>query len=133
MTAPQPPVPATQRWKRALGRFLDSRGFTVDEWQMAQLGAHHESLVTAIQAILERLRLHETQTALLERDTLAEDWDPWLRERFGDETPILLEADPVAVAFGIRWSEILLDRQLDVASLLDHAPEALIEWTRDVP
>jgi hypothetical protein len=100
---------------------------------MAQLGAHHASLVAAVQAILECLRLHETQTALLERDTQAEDWDSWLRERFGEETPILLEADPVAVAFGIRWCEILLDRQLEVETLLERAPEALIQWTRDVP
>jgi hypothetical protein len=129
---PTPPEATTRRWKRALGRFLDSRGFTVDEWQQAQIGAHHTQLVSAVQHVLEKLRLQDTQTALLRRDTLMEDWNPWFNEQFGADSKILLEADPVAIAYGLRWYEILLDRQLEVTALLDRPPEALIQWTRDV-
>jgi hypothetical protein len=129
---PTAPPQATQRWKRALGRALDSQGFTVDEWRQARLGAHRESLVAAIQHILERLRLQTTQAELLERDTLNEDWTPWLTEQFGEEGQLLKEADPVAIAYGIRWCEILLDRHLDIAALLQAPPEPVIQWTRDV-
>src|SRR5438046_644982 len=100
-------------WRRALGRFLDTRGFTVDEWQLAGLGAHRDALVSAVQAILERLRLQETQATLLERETMKEDWYPWLVEQFGEQVSALREADPVAVAYGIRWCEILLGREFE--------------------
>jgi hypothetical protein len=123
--------PTLERWKRALGRALDTRGYTVDEWRLASLGAHRAALVAAVQHVLERLRLQETQTDLLERDTLAEDWEPWLAERFGDVASVLRDADPVAVAYGIRWCEILLNRQLEVEQLFDDPPEAVIQWTRD--
>ena len=129
---PTAPPQATQRWKRALGRALDSQGFTVDEWRQARLGEHRESLVAAVQHILERLRLQTTQAELLERDTLNEDWTPWLNEQFGEEGQILKEADPVAIAYGIRWCEILLDRHIDISALLQAPPEPVIQWTRDV-
>ena len=129
---PSPRNTAPQRWKRALGRALDTRGFTVDEWRLSSLGAHRASLTSAVQHILERLRLQGTQTDLLERDTLTEDWDPWLVEQYGAEASILREADPVAVAYGIRWCEIVLNRELDVEELLEDPPEAVIQWTRDV-
>ena len=132
MTEPTQQSPSVERWKRALGRALDTRGYTVDEWRLANLGAHRASLVAAVQHILERLRLQETQTDLLERDTLTEDWNPWMVERFGDEAAVLREADPVAVAYGIRWCEILLNRELDVEQLFDDPPEAVIQWTRDL-
>ncbi len=127
------PSPSTLRWKQALGRMLDSQGFTVDEWRRAKLGEHRAALIDAVQFILERLRLQSTQADLLERDTLNEDWAPLLRERFGDAAGILEEADPVAVGYGIRWCEILLDRALDVEELLAHPAEPVIQWTRDVP
>jgi hypothetical protein len=123
---------APQRWKIALGRVLDTRGFTVDEWRRASLGDHRESLLRAVQFILERLRLQETQADLLERETLAEDWGPWLSEQFGDEAPLLREADPVAVAYGIRWCEIVLDRHLNVDEILESPPEPIVQWTRDL-
>jgi hypothetical protein len=129
---PQAPPQATLRWKRALGRALDSQGFTVDEWRQARLGAHRGSLVAAVQHILERLRIQTTQAELLERDTLNEDWTPWLTEQFGDEARLLMEVEPVNIAYGIRWCEILLDRELDVESLLQRPPEPVIQWTRDV-
>ena len=124
----QPP----ERWKRALGRILDTRGFTVDEWRHANLGAHREALTAVVTHILERLRLQETQADLLERDTLSEDWTPWLVEHFGNEAAVLKEADPVSAAYGIRWCEILLNRHLDVEQLFDEPPEAVIQWTRDL-
>jgi hypothetical protein len=129
---PIPPEAATQRWKRALGRFLDSRGFTLDEWQHAQASGHQAALVAAIQEILARLRLGENQADLLERDTLMEDWTPWLSARFGDQAGLLEETDPVGVAYGLRWCEILLGRPLDLEQLLDQPPESVIEWTRDL-
>ena len=129
---PEAPPPSTHHWKRALGRALDSQGFTVDEWRQARLGAHREALVAAIQHILERLRTSTTQAELLERDTLNEDWTPWLTERFGEEARILLDAEPVAIAYGVRWCEILLDRTIEVEPLLQHPPEPIIQWTRDV-
>ena len=135
MTETNPPAPAapTTRWKRALGRLLDSQGFTVDEWRQANLAAHREALLSTVQHILERLRAAETQTELLERDTLNEDWRPWLAESFGqDEARVLAEADPVGIAYGIRWCEILLDRHLDAEELLRAPPEPVIQWTRDV-
>lgn len=125
--------PPSQRWKEALGRLLDSRGFTVDEWRRAKLGTHRESVVAAVQHILERLRLQATQADLLERDTLHEDWRPWLAEQFGEEASLLEEADPVAVAYGIRWCEIVLERELNVEDLLTQPPEPVIQWTRDLP
>lgn len=121
-----------ESWRRALGRFLDTRGFTVDEWQLAGLGAHRDALVTAVQHILERLRLQETQATLLERETLNEDWYPWLVEEFGEQAATLRDADPVAVAYGIRWCEILLGRNFEVAQLIDRPPEAIVQWTRDL-
>jgi hypothetical protein len=88
--------------------------------------------VAAVQHILERLRIQTTQAELLERDTLNEDWTPWLTEQFGDEARLLMEVEPVNIAYGIRWCEILLDRELDVESLLQRPPEPVIQWTRDV-
>jgi hypothetical protein len=119
-------------WRKALGRFLDTRGFTVDEWQLAGLGAHRDTLVSAVQHVLERLRLLETQATLLERETLNEDWYPVLVEEFGEAASALREADPVSVAYGIRWCEILLGRTFEVAKLLDRPPEAIVQWTRDL-
>jgi hypothetical protein len=130
---PQPPTPATDRWKLALGRMLDSRGFTVDEWRHANLAAHRAALIATVQHILERLRLEATQADLLERDTLDEDWDPWLTEQYGAETArILREGSPAEIAYGIRWCEILLDRHLDVEELATNPPEPVIQWSRDV-
>jgi hypothetical protein len=129
---PEAPLPSTHHWKRALGRALDSQGFTVDEWRQARLGAHRGALVSAIEHILERLRTSTTQAELLERDTLNEDWTAWLTEQFGEEARILLDAEPVAIAYGIRWCEILLDRNIEVEPLLQNPPEPIIQWTRDV-
>ncbi|HZS00191.1 MAG TPA: hypothetical protein VFE37_15865 [Chloroflexota bacterium] len=131
--APPPPRPATDRWKRALGRMLDSRGFTVDEWRHANLAAYRPALIATVRHILERLRLEATQADLLERDTLGEDWDPWLVEQYGvDSARVLQEASPAEIAYGIRWCEILLDRHLDVEELATNPPEPVIQWTRDV-
>ena len=47
---------APARWKRAVGRFLTSRGFTHDEWQRTTLGVHHASLLAAVQQVLVQLR-----------------------------------------------------------------------------
>ena len=126
-----PQSPTIQRWKRALGRLVDTQGFTVDEWRLSALAAHREALVAAVQHILERLRLQETQGELLERETLAEDWQPWLAETYGTDAKILQEADPVGIAYGIRWCEIVLNRQLDVEGLLTRPPEAVVQWARD--
>ena len=123
---------ALERWKRALGRLLDTQGYTIDEWRLSNVGAHRDALVQAVQHVLERLRLQDTQAGLLERETLDEDWNPWLVERFGDEAAILREADPVGIAYGIRWCEILLERPLDVEQLLKTPPEAIVQWTRDL-
>src|SRR5436309_2024030 len=105
-------------WKRALGRFLDTRGFTLEEWEVAGDDSQRAGMVAAVQGILDQLRQQETQVALFERETLGEDWFIWLAERFGDQAPAVHEAEPVAVAYGIRWCEILLNRQLDVEALL---------------
>ncbi|MBX5490900.1 MAG: hypothetical protein IRZ14_07055 [Chloroflexi bacterium] len=131
MTAPTSNIPP-RRWKRALGRLLDTAGFTVDEWRQAPLAAHHDALVQAIRHILACLQIAKTQSDLLERDTLAEDWTPWLQEQFGDVAAVLSEADPVAAAYGIRWCEIVLARQFDVEELLANPPEPVVAWTRDV-
>ena len=129
----QPPHhPATDHWKRALARFLDTRAYTRDEWQLRAVGAHHTSLIAAVQHFLERLREQETQVALLERDILTEDWDTWLEQQFGQEAAVLREADPAAVAYGIRWCEILLNRQWDVEQLLASPPVAVMMWTHDL-
>ena len=37
-----------------------------------------------------------------------------------------------AVAYAVRWCEILLNRELDVVALLDQPPPAVLQWTRDV-
>lgn len=121
-----------RRWKQALGRLLDTQGFTVDEWQHAPLAAHREALVEAVSHILARLQMEKTQSELLERDTLAEDWMPWLQAQYGAATEALREADPVGAAYGIRWCEIVLARQLDVPELLVNPPEPVVAWTRDV-
>src|SRR5919199_2076006 len=86
-----------ERWRRALGRALDTRGYTVDEWRLAALAAHRDALVSAVQQLVENLRLQQTQGELLERDTLNEDWSPWLAERFGADARLLNDADPVGV------------------------------------
>ena len=99
---PPPPTPATDRWKRALGRMLDSRGFTVDEWRHANLAAHRPALIATVQHILERLRLEATQADLLERDTLAEDWDPWLTEQYGAENKRRTRQRSPMVFAGVR-------------------------------
>ncbi|HEY7064951.1 MAG TPA: hypothetical protein VII06_25980 [Chloroflexota bacterium] len=112
---------------------LDSRGFTVDEWRHANLAGHQAALLATVTHILERLRLEATQRDLLERDTLNEDWDPWLIEQYGETTArVLHEASPAEIAYGIRWCEILLDRQLAVEQLATNPPEPVIQWTRDV-
>ena len=121
-----------RRWKLALGRVLDTSGFTVDEWQHEAMAPHREALVAAIAHILERLQLEKTQGDLLERDTLDEDWQPWLEQNYPGEAAALGEADPVGAAYGLRWCEVLLDRQIDVHELLTHPPEAVVAWTRDV-
>ena len=121
-----------ERWRRALGRALDTRGYTVDEWRLAALAEHRDALVSAVQQLLENLRLQQTQGELLERDTLNEDWTPWLTERFGEDARILVDADPVGVAYGVRWCEIVLERELEVADLFDNPPEAVIQWSRDL-
>lgn len=123
---------ASARWKRALGRFLDTRGFTLDEWRGAGIGAERVSLILAIQHILDCLRLQDTQADLLERETLLEDWQPWLYQEFGNVAAVLQQADPADIAYGLRWCEILLDRRLDAARIIDHPPEAVVQWTRDV-
>ena len=46
---------APARWKRAVSRFLISRGFTHDEWQRTTIGVHHASLVAAVQQMLVQL------------------------------------------------------------------------------
>jgi hypothetical protein len=125
----QPP----ERWRRALGRALDTRGYTVDEWRLAALAAHRPELVSAVQQVIEQLRLQKTQGELLERDTLNEDWTPWLAERFGDDARLLADADPVGVAYGVRWCEIVLEREFEAGDLFDNPPEAVIQWTRDLP
>ena len=132
MKAPNP-NPPPERWRRALGRALDTRGYTVDEWKLASLAAHRDSLVALVQQLVEHLRIQQTQADLLERDTLAEDWTPWLTEHFGDKARVLADADPVAVAYGIRWCEILLERDIDVGQLFDQPPEAIVQWSRDLP
>jgi hypothetical protein len=132
MSAPHT-TPVPDRWRKALGRALDTRGYTVDEWRLAALAAHREALVSAVQQLLEKLRLQQTQGELLERDTLNEDWLPWLTEQFGDNARILVDADPVGVAYGVRWCEIVLEREFEIGDLFDHPPEAVIQWTRDLP
>ncbi len=130
---PLPPGRATERWKRSLGRLLDSHGFTVEEWEQASIAAHRDALLGSVQHILERLRSSATQRELLERDTLDEDWNPWLSEQFGAEVArILHEADPVGIAYGLRWCEIVLDRRLDIAEVVAAPPEPVIQWTRDL-
>ena len=52
-------------------------------------------------------------------------------ETYGTDAKILQEADPVGIAYGIRWCEIVLNRQLDVEGLLTHPPEAVVQWARD--
>ena len=126
-------TPVPERWRKALGRALDTRGYTVDEWRLAALAAHRESLVSAVEQLLEKLRLQQTQGELLERDTLNEDWTPWLTEQFGDSARILVDADPVGVAYGVRWCEIVLEREFEIGDLFDQPPEAVIQWTRDLP
>jgi len=126
-------TPVPDRWRKSLGRALDTRGYTVDEWRLAALAAHRESLVSAVEQLLEKLRLQQTQGELLERDTLNEDWTPWLTERFGDTARILVDADPVGVAYGVRWCEIVLEREFGIDELFDQPPEAVIQWTRDLP
>ena len=123
---------APEQWKRALGRFLDSCGFTLDEWKGVGIGAERAALILAIQHILDCLRLQQTQADLLERDALLEDWQPRLDAEFGKVAAVLREADPAAIAYGLRWCELLLDRRLDVAPMLDQPPESVVQWTRDV-
>jgi hypothetical protein len=131
MSRPPSNIPP-RRWKHALGRLLDTAGFTVDEWRQAPLAAHRDALIQAIEHILGCLRLAKTQSDLLERETLAEDWTPWLREQFGALAPLLGEADLVGAAYGIRWCEIVLDRQFAVDELLRNPPEPVVAWTRDL-
>jgi hypothetical protein len=126
-------TPVPDRWRKALGRALDTRGYTVDEWRLAALAAHREALFSAVQQLLEKLRLQQTQSELLERDTLNEDWMPWLTEQFGENARILVDADPVGVAYGVRWCEIVLEREFEIGDLFDQPPEAVIQWTRDLP
>ncbi len=131
---PLPPGRATERWKRSLGRLLDSHGFTVEEWEQASIAAHRQALLDSVQHILERLRSSATQRELLERDTLDEDWNPWLAEQFGsDVARILREADPIGIAYGVRWCEIVLEREFEVDTLFENPPEAVVQWSRDVP
>src|SRR5262249_45451304 len=86
----------------------------------------------AAEAVLERLRLQDTQAELLERDTLTEDWSGWLATRFPEHPPLVPDVDAVGIAFAIRWCEILLDRQFEVEHVLERPPEAIVQWTRDV-
>jgi hypothetical protein len=128
-TAHLPP----ERWRRALGRAVDTRGYTVDEWRLAALAEHRVALVAAVQQLLEALRLQQTQAELLERDTLNEDWSPWLAERVNADAQLMGEADPVGVAYGLRWCEIVLERQFTVLELFENPPESVVQWTRDLP
>ena len=121
-----------RRWKQALGRVLDTRGFTVEEWQRTPEHANYPVLIEAIRHILARLQLENTLTELLERDTLAEDWPAWLQQEYGLEVQGMGEVDPAAAAYGIRWCEIVLDRALPVDELIDNPPEPVVAWTRDV-
>jgi len=123
---------APARWKRAVGRFLTSRGFTHDEWQRTTLGVHHASLLAAVQQVLVQLRQHETQASLLEREALHESWQPWLVAQFGREALLFRQVDPVGIAFGLRWCEILLARELDVAHTIEQPPAAIQQWARDI-
>ena len=40
---------------------------------------------------------------------------------------------PVGVAYGVRWCEIVLEREFGIDELFDQPPEAVIQWTRDLP
>lgn len=121
-----------QRWKRSLGRALDTQGFTVEEWEGTDLVEQRKALRLAAEAVLERLRLQETQAQLLERDTLSEDWNGWLLSRFPDQPALVPDVDVVGIAFAVRWCEILLGRQFEIEQVLSRPPEAIVQWTRDV-
>ena len=57
---------------------------------------------------------------------------PWLAAQFGREALLFRQVDPGGIAFGLRWCEILLARELDVAQTIQQPPAAIQQWARDI-
>jgi hypothetical protein len=128
---PQPrDDPAMQRWKRALGRFIETYGPLATEQSSDEQDQRRILHIQATLVILESLRQLETQAALLAREAQHEDWHTILGKRARGQGWSVHEA--AEVTYGIRWCEILLRRQLDPVALLQRPPPSIRQWTRDV-
>jgi hypothetical protein len=79
--------------------------------------------------ILESLRQQETQTTLLAHASTEECWHRFLGPLGAGQGWSGQEAE--AVAYGIRWCEIVLGHQLDPVELLNRLPLVIEQWTRD--
>jgi hypothetical protein len=131
--SPQPPPQddrsRVERWKQALSEFLKAYGGTADAWEAQGREEHRSRTIQAAVLVLESLRQQSTQAALLTRAALPESWYSVV-EALGSEQGWSVQ-EAAAVAYGIRWCEILLSRQLDLVTLLDRPSPAIVQWTQD--